>query len=391
MMMMGIHFMDEAPFRTVFIHGIVRDEKGAKMSKSKGNVVDPLELIDEFGADALRFTMASLATPGRDVKPTRQRIEGYRNFGTKIWNAARFCEMNECRPQPGFDPENVRQTVNRWALTEASQAVQAVTGAIEGLRFNEAADAIYHFSWATFCDWYVELIKPVLAGDDAAAKVETRATAAHVLGIVLRLLHPFMPYITEALWAEAGDDARPDGRKLLALSRWPDLQFSDAEASAEFNLVVDAISATRSVRSEMHVPPSARPTLQVVRPSSQARAHLNANSGLIATVARISGIEFVEEPSKGAAQYLISGTLAALPLAGIVDFEAEQARLEKEIARIEVETARIDKKLANEGFVARAPEDVVEAEREKRAAYAADCERLKAALKRLQDAVLPGL
>ena len=208
MMMMGLHFMQEEPFHTTYIHGIVRDEKGAKMSKSKGNVVDPLELIDEFGADALRFTMASLVTPGRDVKPSRARIEGYRNFGTKIWNAARFCEMNECRADPGFDPAADGETVNRWILTEATATAAAVTEAIENYRFNEAADALYHFVWATFCDWYLELIKPLLADGSDAAKAETRATAAHVLGLILRLMHPFMPYISEALWAGFGDGAK---------------------------------------------------------------------------------------------------------------------------------------------------------------------------------------
>ena len=216
MMMMGLHFMKEQPFHTVYIHGIVRDEKGAKMSKSKGNVVDPLDLMDEYGADALRFTMASLATPGRDVKPSRARIEGYRNFGTKIWNAARFCEMNDCRPRPEIDASAVQSTVNRWILTEASRCAADVTAALESFRFNDAADRIYHFFWSSFCDWYIELIKPILAGDDEAARAETRMTAGYVLGAALRLLHPFMPYITEALSAELGGRTERPGTEPLA-------------------------------------------------------------------------------------------------------------------------------------------------------------------------------
>ena len=374
--------MKEEPFGKVLIHGIVRDEKGAKMSKSKGNVVDPLELIDEFGADALRFTMVSLATPGRDVKPSRARIEGYRNFCTKIWNAARFCEMNECRPVAGFDPASAREAVNRWILTETSAAAASVTAALEGFRFNDAAETVYHFVWATFCDWYVELIKPVLAGADEAAKAETRATAAHVLGTMLRLLHPFMPYITEALWTEFAD---PKGR-VLALSRWPKPDFSDPAAAAEINWLVELVGAIRSVRNEMNVPAAARTPLAALGGDGALPERLARHAAAIERMARIDGIESAEKAPKGSAQIVVGGATVALPLAGIIDFAAERARLEKEIARVEGEISRIDKKLANENFVARAPEEVVEAEREKRAAYAADGERLAAALKRVKEA-----
>jgi valyl-tRNA synthetase len=382
MMMMGLHFMGEEPFRTVYIHALVRDEHGAKMSKSKGNVIDPLELIDEYGADALRFTLAALASQGRDMKLSTQRVAGYRNFGTKLWNAARFCEMNDCRPEAGFDPATARETVNRWILTEAAKAARDVTAALEGFRFNEGAEAIYHFVWATFCDWYVELIKPILLSDDCVAKAETRATAAQVLGTILRLLHPFMPYITEALWAELGDDRD----RVLALTRWPKPDFSDEAAAAEINWLVELVGAIRSVRNEMNVPAAARTPLAAIGSDPALTERLRRHAPFIERMARIDRIESAAKPPKGSAQIVLSGATIALPLAGIIDFSAEQARLEKEIARVDAEIGRIDKKLANENFVRRAPAEVVEAEREKRAAYTADRERLAAALKRVTDA-----
>ena len=232
------------------------------MSKSKGNVVDPLDLIDEYGADALRFTMASLATPGRDVKPSRARIEGYRNFGTKIWNAARFCEINECRPDPAFDPAQSRETVNRWILTEATATARAVTEAIESFRFNEAAEALYHFVWATFCDWYVELIKPLLAEGDRMPRRRRRGRPPRTCSaLILRLLHPFMPYISEALWP---DFREPGDREVLALSRWPKPDLLRRFAAGEINWLVSLVGAIRSVRSEMNVPPAAKTALVIV-------------------------------------------------------------------------------------------------------------------------------
>ncbi len=381
MMMMGLHFMKEEPFHTVYIHGIVRDEKGAKMSKSKGNVVDPIELIDEFGADALRFTMAALVTPRGDLKPSRARFESYRNFCTKIWNAARFCEINECRSDPAFDPATVRDTVNRWILTEATATARAVTQAIEAFHFNVAADALYHFVWATFCDWYLELIKPTLTDGDDAAKAETRATAAYVLNLLLRLTHPFMPFISEALWAEVGEGEK----RLLALSRWPAPDFADQAADAEINGLIELVSAIRSVRSEMNVPAASKTELVVIGGGDFVE-RMDRHRAAVERLARVEGIARGERAPQGSAQIVVGGATLALPLAGIIDFSAEEDRLKKEIAKIDGEIVRIDKKLANEKFIARAPEDVVEAEREKRAAYAADGERLAAALKRVKEA-----
>ncbi len=382
MMMMGLHFMGNEPFDKVFIHGIVRDEHGAKMSKSKGNVVDPLELIDEFGADALRFTMTSLTTPGSDVKPSRARIEGARNFGTKIWNAARFCEMNDCRPVPGFDPASARETVNRWILTEAARAASEVTTALESFRFNDASDAIYRFAWHSFCDWYLELIKPLLTERDESAKAEARATAAYTLGIVLRLLHPFTPYITEALWAERDEG----GAEVLALGRWPAPEFADAAAAGEINWLVELVSAVRSVRSEMNVPNAAKTQLVALSSDAEIAARLQRHKSAIERLARVEGISTDGDAPKHAAQIVVGGATFGLPLAGIIDFSAEEARLQKEIARVAGEIGRIDKKLANESFISRAPEEVVQAERDKRVAYEEDGKRLAAALERLKRA-----
>ncbi|SEQ84618.1 valyl-tRNA synthetase [Faunimonas pinastri] len=382
MMMMGLHFMEKEPFGTVYLHALVRDEHGAKMSKSKGNVIDPLELIDEFGADALRFTLAAMAAQGRDIRLATSRVAGYRNFGTKLWNAARFCEMNECRPASNFDPASASQTVNRWILTEAAEAAAKVTSALEGFRFNDAADAIYHFVWDTFCDWYVELIKPLLGSGDEAAKAETRATAAHVLGLILKLLHPFMPYMTEALWAGlAGSDAG-----VLALTPWPAAEFADADAAAEINWLVDLVTSVRSVRSEMNVPPAAKMPLVVIGASALTAERLKRQAPVLERLARLASIEAADAAPKGAAQIILGEATLALPLGGVIDLAAEEGRLSKEIVKVEGEISRLDKKLSNESFVARAPEDVVAAEREKREEYVSSLDKLKIALKRIQSA-----
>jgi valyl-tRNA synthetase len=264
MMMMALHLMKdgkgqpEVPFHTIYIHALVRDEAGAKMSKSKGNVMDPLEMIDEFGADALRFTLAAMAAQGRDIKLAKSRVEGYRNFGTKIWNASRFLEMNECVRVENFDPGSLNQGVNKWIVGEVEKAAGAVTAGIEAYRFNEAAGAIYRFVWNIFCDWYLELIKPALQGDDEDAKAETRATAAWALDQSLILLHPFMPFITEELWTRLGERG-PARDTMLILAGWPEMKgLVDAPAEAEFDWVIRVVSEIRSIRAEMNVPAGAK-------------------------------------------------------------------------------------------------------------------------------------
>jgi valyl-tRNA synthetase len=364
MMMMGLHFMKQVPFHTVYIHALVRDERGAKMSKSKGNVIDPLQLIDEYGADALRFTLAAMAAQGRDIKLATSRVEGYRNFATKLWNAARFNEMNGAA-RTAFDPKSAKETLNQWILGEAAATTKEVTAAIEAYKFNDAANAVYRFVWSVFCDWYVELTKPVLTGPDGAAKDETRATAAFVLDEILKLLHPFMPFLTEELWGLTGESG-PKRENLLALSSWPQLQgLENPRAEGEIGWLVDLISAVRSVRSEMNVPAGQQVPLVLVA-SNETRERAARWNDALKRLARLSEITFADAPPQGSVQLLVRGEVAAMPLKGVVDLAAEQARLAKELAKVDADIERVDKKLANPKFVANADEEVVEGEREKR-------------------------
>ena len=383
MMMMGLHFMEEVPFKRVIINGLVRDEKGQKMSKSKGNVIDPLEIINELGADPLRFTMAILSGT-RDIKLSKQRIEGYRNFGTKLWNAARFSQMNEARRVEGFDPATVEQTINRWIRGELTKAERAVSGAIEGGRFDDAAGSLYRFIWNVFCDWYLELAKPVFNGPDEAAKAETRAMTAWTLDQILKLLHPVTPYITEELWAELGKEG-PARETLLIGAPWPDLpdSFVDADAEAEIGWLVDLVTEIRGLRGEMNVPPSAKPPLTFVSPDGPTGARIARHRDLILTLGRVSDIATADATPEGAVTFVSSGATAALSLAGIIDLAAEKTRLEKEIAAFDSDICHVNKKLGNPNFVARAAPEVVEEQREKLAAAEAGKAKLQAALARL--------
>jgi len=388
MMMMGLHLTDQAPFDTVYLHTLVRDEKGAKMSKSKGNVVDPVDLIDRFGADALRFTLAALAAPGRDIKLGPQRVEGYRNFATKLWNAARFAEMNGCELKADFRPDAVRETLNAWALTEAAKAVAEVAQAITVYRFNDAAAAAYRFVWNVFCDWYLELAKPVLQGEgvDPAARAETQATVAFLIDQIAKLLHPFMPFLTEELWAIKGQ-ALPTSRGLLALESWPELSaYQNAQAEAEIGWLVDLISEIRSARSETNVPAGAQVPLVLVAADASVRARVERWSETLTRLARLSEIGFADTAPKNAVQLLVRGSVAALPLEGIVDLAAEVARLKKEAGKARAEIGKIEGKLGNADFLARAPEEVVDEQRERRDAEAARLAKIEEALARLSDA-----
>ncbi len=378
MMMMGLHFMDDVPFHDVYIHALVRDEKGAKMSKSKGNVIDPIGLIDEYGADALRFTLAAMAAQGRDIKLSTQRVEGYRNFATKLWNAARFAEINGCAGNAAFDPRAARVTLNQWIIGEAAKAIADVTAAIQAYRFNDAANVAYRFVWNIFCDWYLELAKPLLQGTDETAKAETQATTAFILDQAVKLLHPFMPFITEELWANAPRD------NMLALASWPSLDgLSFPDAEAEIGFVVELISEIRSVRSEMNVPAGAQVPLVLVGADPAARSRAEAWTDVLKRLARLSDISFATEAPAQAAQMIARGTLAALPLEGIIDFTAEKIRLAKEIEKLHGEAKKIEAKLGNADFVARAPEEVVDENRERLAEAQSRAEKLRAALQRL--------
>ena len=383
MMMMGMHFMKEAPFRDVYIHALVRDEKGAKMSKSKGNVIDPLNLIDQFGADALRFTLAAMAAQGRDIKLSTQRVEGYRNFATKLWNASRFAEMNACVRVEGFDPKIVRAPINRWIVGEAAAAVTETTAAIEAYRFNDAAGAVYRFVWNVFCDWYLELAKPLLTGEDEAIKTETRATAAWTLDVIFKLLHPFMPFLTEELWAIKGAEG-PRRENLLVLSDWPSLDgLGDPEAEAEVGWVVDLVTEVRSVRSEMNVPAGAQVPLSLVGADAAIKQRATDWGETIRRLARISEISFAPAAPAGSAQMLVRGLTVAMPLAGAIDISAEKARLSKEIGKLDGEAKKIEAKLGNADFLTRAKEEVVEENRERLEDARAKIAKMTVALERL--------
>ena len=382
MMMMGLHFMGTEPFHTVYIHALVRDAQGQKMSKSKGNVIDPLELIDEFGSDALRFTLSALAVPGRDIRLSESRVAGYRNFATKLWNAARYCLMSGAKLDPGFDPGTCEQKINRWIIGQTAEAARELESALAAYRFNDAADVLYHFTWHAFCDWYVEATKPILNGDDAAAAAETRAAIAWTLSQILHLLHPFMPFITEELWEHLG--GAEAGR--LIVSDWPvfDDALIDPEAAAEIDWVQRLVSEIRTVRSEMNVPPSARIPLLVTEAAESSRRRLDNHREIISWLARIDSIELGEAPaSNGAVQVVIDEATVVLPLAGVIDVDQEKGRLMRELEKAKGEVAKYDKKLGNQQFLAKAPAEVVEAQRERRDEAAQLRDRLGAALGRL--------
>jgi valyl-tRNA synthetase len=384
MMMMGLHFMKDVPFDTVYIHALVRDEKGAKMSKSKGNIIDPLELIDAYGADALRFTLTAMAAQGRDIKLAKSRVEGYRNFATKLWNACRFAEMNGCATLPSFEPDDLEEVLNRWIAHETARTVDEVTAALQAYKFNEAASAVYHFVWNIYCDWYIELAKPVLLGAESPAKTETCATVAWARDQILALLHPFMPFITEELWkvTAEGGVARED---LLTLSPWPLLTgLHDEAAEAEIGWVIDLVNAIRSMRAEMNIAPALQIPLVLAMTAQATRARATHWADMIKRLARISDISFADAPPQRAVQLLVRGDIAALPLKGVVDVGAEKSRLEKELAKVASDIARVDAKLGNADFVARAPDEVVEGEREKREEAVARQGKIDEALERLK-------
>ena len=383
MMMAGLFTQKKVPFHTVYIHGLVRDQANQKMSKTKGNVIDPLIVIDEYGADALRMGLAAFASAGRDIKLSMQRIEGYRNFSTKLWNAARFAEMNGCARVAGFDPKALKVTLNRWIVGEAQKAADEVTAALEAFRFNDAAASVYRFVWNVVCDWYVELAKPSLQGAAGPAQDETRATTAFILDHAAALLHPFMPFITEELWRIKGEQGPPRAA-LLALSCWPELTgLVDAAADAEIGFVVDLISEVRSVRSEMNVPAGAQIPLVLVGADAGLRGMVERNLDTLKRLARLSEMSFAEAAPAQSAQIVARGAVAALPLEGVIDLGAEKVRLAREIKKFEGEIAKVDAKLGNADFMRRAPEEVVDEQRERRAEAAERIAKMSAALSRL--------
>ncbi len=365
MMMMGLHFMGEVPFHKVYIHALVRDAKGQKMSKSKGNIIDPLELIDRFGSDSLRFTLISMAAQGRDIKLSEQRVEGYRNFITKLWNAARYCQMNDCVPVEGFDPNSATLATNRWIAASVKRTASAVEQALADYRFNEAASVLYQFTWHSFCDWYLEFTKPILTGEDAEAAAETRAMTAWALDQILLMLNPLVPFVTEELWRSLS----PDRDAALMTTEWPDYDrlTEDTAAVAEIDWLIRLIGQVRTIRSEMNVPAGARIPLQVRDAGPETQARLASHDGLIKRLARLSTVEpLSSEPPRGSAQAILDEATLVLPLAEVINLDQERARLQKEIGKLDGEIAKIDEKLSNDQFLAKAPEAVVEEQRERR-------------------------
>jgi valyl-tRNA synthetase len=382
MMMMGLHVMKDVPFRTVYIHGLVRDERGQKMSKSKGNVIDPLDLIDQFGTDALRFAICALTGPGRDVKLGAAAVESQRSFVTKLWNAARFCEMNAVHPVPGFDPATVKLPLSRWIIASANQAVMDATTALDAYRLNDYAAACYRFTWNSFCDWFLEFAKPVFAQGESGDATEVRAVAAHVLGTILRMLHPAMPFVTEELWGAFGFGAEGT----LIRAPWPvAVAVPEAEAArAELDWVVGLITEVRGVRSEMRVPPSVLAPILLRDADDIALGRADRWIDAIRRLARASEVRALTgDVPKGSAQAVLGPITIVLPLAELIDLSAERARLEKDRAKALDEARKVAGKLANESFVSRAKPEVVEENRERLAAFEAEASRLEAAIGRL--------
>ena len=421
MMMQGLHFMKDTdgkgivPFKDVYIHALVLDEQGKKMSKSIGNTLDPLDLIDgvsiddlvakrtrglknpekapqiekatrkqypdgfePYGADALRFTLASMAGQGRNIRLSVERIAGYRNFGTKLWSASSFGQMNECHPTD-FDPRSPVLPLNKWIVSETTKAVREVTRCIESYRFNDAADAAYKFTWDTFCAWYLEMSKPLLSGEDGASKDETRATFAWVLDQILKLLHPFMPFITEELWGKISQ-----GREaMLIVSEWPDLSDTliDEDATKDIDWVMSLITNLRSVRAEMNIPPSKKAPLLMLSDTLDPR--LAEYADVLSPMARVERVDLASEPPKGALQTVVEGVTFAIPIEGLIDLDAERDRLNKEIAKTQAEIEKVDKKLGNKNFVDRAPEAVVAEQHSRRDAFASELVKLEEALANL--------
>ncbi len=418
MLMQGLYVMEEVPFKDVYIHAIVRDEDGSKMSKSEGNVIDPVDLIDgididslvkkrttglrqpekapkvekgtrkrypdgfeAYGADALRFTLAAQAAAGRDIRLSVERVAGYRNFGTKLWNATKFAQMKDCKPVPGFDPASCQLAINQWAVSELAKTTADVTQAIENYRFNDAADGIYKFAWGTYCDWYIELSKPVLNGEDGPEKAETQAALAYVLDNILKLLHPFMPFITEEIWQKTADRD-----EMLILAEWPGLgeDLINEAASDDVNWLIDAITSIRSVRSEMNIPPSKKGEMVVIGASEDTITRIKKYSENFELMARIEGWSIADAAPKGALQCVVGEATVALPLAGLIDLDAEKDRIGKEMSKLEVEIEKIDKKLSNPNFVEKAPAAVVEEQKSRRDAFVSELEKLKEALANLE-------
>ncbi|MBO6289703.1 MAG: class I tRNA ligase family protein, partial [Alphaproteobacteria bacterium] len=379
MMMMSMYMMKKVPFKKCYIHGLVRDEQGRKMSKSKGNTVDPMETIEKYGADALRFFMASSETQGRDINLSDSRIQGYRNFATKLWNAARFCEMNECYSVKDFDVKNAKLEINKWIVAKAIETTKEVTDNLNNYRFSDAANAVYQFVWGTFCDWYIELTKPIFYGENIDDIKETRATAAWVLDRILVILHPFMPFVTAELW----NNLAVRDTKLIK-TEWPLNESINEQNKTEIDWAIDFISAVRSLRSAMNLPAGAK--LHVYTKASEADLKtLDKQNKLICTLARLEALEPLgnKEISKDMVQTVCRDATILIPLKGVVDFAAERERLNKELETLNKNLENYARKLNNESFVAKAPEKVVAEEKRRQSEALENKAKVEEALARI--------
>lgn len=383
MMMMGLHFTGQVPFKTVYINALVRDEKGKKMSKTKGNVVDPLVLVDAYGADALRFTLASLAVPGRDIKFSQTHVEGSRNFATKLWNAARFAEINGCIFNPSFSPTALQSPLNQWIVEHVQGLSRDVKNALKAYKFNEATHLLYHFIWGTFCDWYLEFCKPMFGGK-GEEKSETQHTVAWVLDQLLRLLHPFMPYITEVLWK----NLHPE-ESLLMGNSWPeDLDVTFPEASQDVTWLIQVIAEIRSVRAEMNVPPQARLSLSFYDAGPEIHRRIRDYEGLLLSLARVNNVRvfsgsLLGKAAKGAAQVVVGAVTLLIPLADAIDIRVERDRLQGELKNAIAEMEVVEKKLSNQAFISRAPLEIVQTQQKRLENARLAIEKLQLALGRL--------
>lgn len=379
MMMMSMYVMKKVPFKKAYIHGLVRDEQGRKMSKSKGNTVDPMEIIEKYGADALRFFMAAMETQGRDINVSEARIQGYRNFATKLWNSARFGEMNECALPADFDENGVKHPVNRWIVAKVKEAAVELTENLDNFRFSDAANTVYQFVWGAFCDWYIEMIKPILYGSNEEEKAETRAAFAWVLNRILVILHPFMPFITSELWNNTGTRS-----ERLINASWPKNESFDTAAIGDIDWVIELIGSIRSLRAEMNLPAGAKLTVLLKGANADSLAHLRRFKSIICSLARLEDIcGYEDEITPDMVQSVFREASLLIPLKGVVDFAAERERLQKELAGLEQNLAGYERKLSNPSFVERAPAAVVEEEKRRRAEALENKAKVEEALARI--------
>ena len=379
MMMMSMYVMKKVPFKKAYIHGLVRDEQGRKMSKSKGNTVDPMEIIEKYGADALRFFMAAMETQGRDINVSEARIQGYRNFATKLWNSARFGEMNECALPADFDENGVKHPVNRWIVAKVKEATVELTENLDNFRFSDAANTVYQFVWGAFCDWYIEMIKPILYGSNEEEKAETRAAFAWVLNRILVILHPFMPFITSELWNNTGTRS-----ERLINASWPKNESFDTAAIGDIDWVIELIGSIRSLRAEMNLPAGAKLTVLLKGANTDSLAHLLRFKPIICSLARLEDIcGYEDEITPDMVQSVFREASLLIPLKGVVDFAAERERLQKELAGLEQNLAGYERKLSNPSFVERAPAAVVEEEKRRRAEALENKAKVEEALARI--------